>query len=481
MLRAHFLPIDWLIPGLYLLFLLVAGFWPRKQDTETYLIADRDLGLPIFVATLVATWYGGVLGVGEFVYTSGVVSWTANSLPYYVMAFVFALFLARRVRQGSTSNYTIADKLEQEYDRKTALLGALATFIYASPSAYVLMAGILLQMLFGWHILPAILAGTFFSLVYVFRGGFLSDVRVNTVQFLLMFTGFAAALYVCLTHFGLHTILARHALPLDALMFLGNPHAGQGAGYVIVWFFIALVTFTDPTFHQRCYAARTPGVAVKGILIAIVCWFIFDVMSTTTGLFARVLLPHLNDATYAYPELAERIMPPGLKGLFYTGMLAPVMASLVSYTFVSALTVGRDFIWRMKNEPNSDSVPRYTRWGLVATAILAVIVALLVPSVVEQWYAFGNVFVPAMLLPLIGAYAKDKRLKPSPNFAFAAMLAGGSVALACLLDGWMHGGMDNPAFPLGWQPMYSGLLVCGAIYLAGLLVRTRKTQGTVTD
>ncbi len=468
-MRAHFLPIDWVVPGLYLVFLLGAGFWPRKQDTETYLIADRNLGLPIFVATLVATWYGGVLGVGEFVYTSGVVSWTANSLPYYIMALVFAIFLAKRVRQGSATSYTIADKLELEYDRKTALLGALITFVYASPSAYVLMAGILLKMLFGWHLVPSILVGTFFSLVYVFRGGFLSDVRVNTVQFMLMFTGFAAAVYVCISHFGLQTILAPHALPKDSLNLLGNPHNGQGAGYVIVWFFIALVTFTDPTFHQRCYAARTPGIAVKGILIAIGCWFAFDVMSTTTGLYARVLVPHLTDATFAYPELAEHVMPAGLKGLFYTGMLAPVMASLVSYTFVSALTVGRDFIWRLKSEPNADSVPRYTRWGLAATAIMAVVVALLVPSVVEQWYAFGNVFVPAMLLPLLGAYTKDPRLKPPANFAFASMFAGGTVAMLCLIDGWMHGGMNDPSFPLGWQPMYTGLLACSIIYGIGLV------------
>ncbi len=480
-MRAHFQPIDWLVPGLYLLFLLAAGFWPRKKDAETYLIADRNLGLPIFVATLVATWYGGVLGVGEFVYSSGVVSWTANSLPYYVMALVFAVFLAKRVRQGSTSSYTIADKLELEYDRKTALLGALVTFIYASPSAYVLMAGILLKMLFGWHLVPSILVGTFFSLVYVFRGGFLSDVRVNTVQFLLMFTGFAAALTVCIVHFGLRTILAPHVLPAYSLNLLGNPHAGQGAGYVVVWFFIALVTFTDPTFHQRCYAARTPGVAVKGILIAICCWFVFDIMSTTTGLYARALIPHLVDATYAYPELAERIMPAGLKGLFYTGMLAPVMASLVSYTFVSALTVGRDFIWRLKNDPNADTVPRYTRWGLAATAIMAVGVALLIPSVVEQWYAFGNVFVPAMLCPLLGAYTKDQRLKPPANYAFASMLGGGCTALVCLIDGWMHGGINNPSFPLGWQPMYTGLLVCAVIYTAGLLVPSQVPVEATAD
>jgi hypothetical protein len=44
--------------------------------------------------------------------------------------------------------------------------------------------------------------------------------------------------------------------------------------------------------------------------------------------------------------------------------------------------------------------------------------------------------------------------------------------LSCLLWGWGHGGPDNPNFPLGWQPMYPGLLVAALIYGAGLLVQT---------
>ena len=159
-LRAAFAPIDWGVLGLYLAFLLAVGFWKRKDGgTEEYLIADRNLSLPVFVATLVATFYGGILGVGEFVYTSGVVTWTTNGLPYYVFALLFAVFLARRVRGGAAHVYTIPDKLAEAYDTKTALLGAVFAFVYAAPSTYVLMAGTLLHILFGWPLVPAMLVG----------------------------------------------------------------------------------------------------------------------------------------------------------------------------------------------------------------------------------------------------------------------------------------------------------------------------------
>ena len=465
-LRAAFTALDWGILGLYLLFLLVIGFWPRRETTEDYLIADRGLSLPVFVATLVATWYGGILGVGEFVYSSGLVNWTTNGLPYYVFALLFAVLLARRVRGGAAHIYTIPDKLAEAYDTKTALLGAVFAFIYAAPSAYILMTGTLLHILFGWPLLPAMLVGMAFSVAYVFRGGFLADVRVNTLQFLLMFAGFITVAAVCLTKFGgLAYLTTPGHLPAGYL----KPMGTYDLAFVVVWFFIALVTLTDPGFHQRCYAAKTPRVAALGIGVAVGCWMLFDALSTTTGLFARALLPHLSDPKTAFPALAERVLPPGLKGLFYVGMLAPIMASTVSYTFIAAVTLGRDFVWRLKRDPNASSVPAYTRWGLALTSLLSVTIALLIPSVVKQWYFFGSVFVPGALLPLLGAYAAP-RWRPPPTYAFLSMLLGAGTALSCLLWGWGHGGFDDPHFPLGWQPMYPGLAAAALVYGAGLLL-----------
>src|SRR5207253_11363484 len=106
--------------------------------------------------------------------------------------------------------------------------------------------------------------------------------------------------------------------------------------------------------------------------------------------------------------------------------------------------------WRLQGERDIAAVPGYTRLGLVAASLLAVLIALAIPSVVKQWYAFGNVFVPGMLIPLLGAYAPSPRWKAPARYAFWSMLLGASLALACLLWGWAHGGYDDPHYPLGW-------------------------------
>jgi len=473
-LRASFQLVDWAILALYFVFLLVVGFWKRKESAADYFIAGRALGLPVFVATLVATWYGGILGQGEFVYDNGIVAWTTNGLPYYVFAAVFAVFLARKVRLGAAHLYTIPDKLAAAYDKKTALLGAVFAFLYAAPATYVLMAGTLLHILFGWPLLWAMPAAIVFSVIYVFRGGFLSDVRINVLQFGLMFAGFGTVAWLCWAKLGGLALLEKPGrLPAHHLSLLGD----YDLGYACVWFFIALVTLTDPGFHQRCYAAKTPRVAALGIGFAIGCWMVFDALSTTTGLFARALVPGLTDSVMAYPALAEKVLPAGVKGLFYVGMLAPIMASIVSYTFIAAMTIGRDFLWRLRGDTDDRHLPGYIRFGLGLTSLAAILISLAIPSVVKQWYAFGSVLVPGLLLPLLGAYAPPQ-FRPPANFAFLSMLLGATVTLFWLGWGWGHGGFDAPHFPWNWQPMYPGFLAAAAIYGGGLLLQSNKSVAT---
>src|SRR5512141_1644625 len=60
------------------------------SNTIDYLLAGRSLTTPVFVMTLVSTWYGGILGVGEFSYLYGVSNWVVQGVPYYFFALIFA-------------------------------------------------------------------------------------------------------------------------------------------------------------------------------------------------------------------------------------------------------------------------------------------------------------------------------------------------------------------------------------------------------
>ena len=453
---------DIAIIGAYFAGVLLVGFLSTRRTAGVleYLLAGRSLTTPVFVMTLVSTWYGGVLGVGEFSYRYGISNWITQGVPYYVFAAVFAFVLAKRVR--ATNLVTIPDKLHQSYDRKTAVLGGLLTFVLMTPAPYILELAVLLALVTGWPMLTCIVVGTAATTVYLFFGGFRSDVNTDVFEFFPMFLGFAIILPFAYTRFGGFAFIAQHVPPMHLTW-----NGGNSVQFVIVWFFIALWTLVDPSFHQRCYAAQSGEVARRGILWSIVFWFVFDAMTAAAGLYARAALPHLEQPIMAYPLLAELTLPSVAKGLFYVGMLATVMSTLNTFAFVSATTIGRDVVLRARGTMLAEHEKRSTRWGLLATAALSIVLCATVPSVIQLWYTIGTVIIPGLLIPLFTSYFPG--LTVSPRFAFAAMLGGWCTSLTWLLVGWVQQPGTSQYYPLGIEPMYPGLIVSACVWGVGKL------------
>ncbi len=439
----------------------------KAQSTEDdFLLAGRTLTLPIFVMTLVSTWYGGILGVGEFSYRYGISNWFTQGLPYYLFAAVFAFFLAKKVRE--TNLFTIPDKLEAAFDKKTALLGSVLTFILMLPAPYILMLSVFLQLLFGWSLLTSLIITAVIAISYLYVGGFSSDVDTDVVEFVFMFLGFAVILPYCIHQYGGIDFLKSHLPPLHLTW-----HGGNSWQYIMVWFFIALWTLVDPAFHQRCYAAKSGAVAQKGIIVSILFWFVFDFMTAFAGLYSRAALPHLADPMMAYPMLAEAVLPPIAKGFFYVGMLATIMSTLNTLAFVSAQTLGRDIVGRLKGATSTQTeitshIPdlttassvKLTKIGLIVSFIISVLFGLYMPSVIKMWYTIGTVVIPGLLVPLMSAYFD--RLKIPANYAFSSMLLGWLTSL-----GWMVAGGSGGQYPLSIEPMYPGLIIAVVLWALG--------------
>ena len=297
-------PVAGLVYVLFLLFVVVRLFRGPMSGAADYIVAGRRLTLPAFTATLVSTWYGGILGVGEYTWRHGVSNWLVFGVPYYLFAGVFALWLAGRARRSEV--LTVPDMLERRYGRPAALVGAFVLFVMTAPAAYVLMLGVMVRFATGWPLWIGVVLGTALSIGYVFRGGLRAVVMTDMVQFVLMFLGFMVLVPVCVVKFGGMEFL-RASVPASHFQWDG----GLGAQAVLVWYVIAMATLVEPAFYQRCYAAQTESVARRGIGLAIVFWVLFDLMTTTAGLYARALLPDLADPVQAFPGAWRPACCPG--------------------------------------------------------------------------------------------------------------------------------------------------------------------------
>jgi len=456
--------IDYSLIVLYLVAQMGVGFFRRlgkNSPVAEVILGGRMLTLPAFVASLVSTWYGGILGISEYSYRYGLSNWLVFGVPYYLAAFLFALYLAKKARQSEA--LTIPDRLAFAYGDKTAAVGAIVIFAMTVPTAYVLMLGVMAEQLFGWPYWAGVVLGTLLSGVYLYMGGFKSVVRTDILQFVLMFLGFAVLVIVLVSRYGGLPFLVEH-LPATHLTWNG----GRSGWYVAVWYVIALATLIEPCFFQRCYAAKSEGVARNGIFISIICWAVFDFMTTSCGLYARALLPNLTDPVAAFPVLGAQELPPGLFGLFLLAMLATVMSTVDSYLFIAASTFGNDILRRF-GLIGEDKVTRFTHIGLVVTMVLAIVLALFFRSVIDVWYVFGSIGTPALLVPVFTAFVGKRRL--SPKWALTSIILSGGVALI-----WWTSQYLSPVgeYWFGLQPIFPGL--AASLIIFGL--RSRKVAGS---
>ena len=439
-----------------------------KVGEEEFLLSGRRMTLPAFVATLVSTFYGGILGVGEYGYQFGVSQWFIFGFPYYIFSILFALLLAKKIRNNPA--LTIPDAIRVEYGDGAANLSAIGVFILVSPAPYILMLGLLFQFMFGGHgsvMLYAVLI-SLFSVGYVSTGGFEAVVRTDILQMVLMYGGFIVLLAFSIFHYGSlpqmwHNVPARYR----------DITGGNSIPYVLVWFFIALWTFVAPSFHQRAAAAKTPETARNGILISVCFWMVFDFLTVSCAMYGFLILGHIDKPAMVYPYLADKLLPMGFRGLFYVALLATIMSTLDSYLFIAGLSLGRDLF------PNlfpKDKRVLLTRISVIAAAFLSIALIYFYPSVISLWYVIGSVMIPGLLIPVLGIYLPIFRLRKPYIVPLMALSTG--ISLIWLVLGTIHSKGTYSESYLGIEPFYPGTILSVIFWLIG---RDREANQSVFE
>ena len=341
---------DW---GIFLLTVLltllaaVYGVYVKKSNTinhkkdninsswAEYILMGRRLTLPLFVATLVATWYGDILGVTQIAFQYGIYTFLTQGIFWYISYLLFAIFLARYIRRMQILSFPeLFSKLVGAGPGK---FSAILIFIKTLPVTYAIGIGIFLKTLFPISFPIAVSIGLIFVFIYSLFGGLRAIVFSDLVQAICMYLGIISVVIISFLKFGGINYLVLHCPP-SHLKFYGSFSVLD----TFVWFFIAIsTTFLNPTFYQRCLSAQTDRVAIRGIFVSIFCWIVFDICTTLIGLYARAYLPSvepLNASLY----YCLYILPHGLKGLFLGAVLATILSTLDSFLFISSTTLMYD-------------------------------------------------------------------------------------------------------------------------------------------
>lgn len=392
------------------------------SESESFMdlmLLGRKLTLPMFVATLVATWYGGIFGVSKIAFEYGIFNFVTQGFFWYVTYLIFALFLLKKISQFQA--VTLPDLVGQIFGPKSSKLAAIMNIINLVPIVYTISLGLLIDMIFQTGTSFGMIIGIAFVFSYSFFGGFRAVVFSDIFQFFVMISSVVLVFVLSISSFGTEVLL-----DLPDRYF--HPLGGFSLFETLAWGLIALSTLVDPNFYQRCFAAESFATAKKGIIVSTLVWILFDLSLTFGAIYARALIPEA-DSNFAYFYYALQLLPDGMRGFFLAGITATILSTLDSYIFLAGSTLAYDLV--PKRFQGKIIIHHF---GIVLITLVSIGMAFLFEGNIKAiWKSLGSLSSCAILLPvLFGLVFKGKL---SDNGFLLSSFSGGFGVIYWRLSG----------------------------------------------
>ena len=304
----------------------------NEKSVVDYLLFGRKLTLPLFVTTLVSTWYGDIFGITQIAFKRGINTIAIYGLGFYLAGIFFMLFFVEKARKMNV--FTLPEIIQKKYGKAAHKLVSLMILVKALPIAYLIGIGLLIQKIFGWDLYYSMMVGLVFVVAYIGARGFSGIIYSDAIQFILMYASVIMVVVFSYFKYGGYDFLD---INLDESYFSIN--GKEVLSGLFVWFFISIITtFMSPVFYQRCFAAKDTKVAKRGIFISVIFWMICDFCTVTGSMYASAVLPN-SMPHEAYFNYALSILPIGLKGVFLAGIAATILSTLDSFLFICSNTL----------------------------------------------------------------------------------------------------------------------------------------------
>jgi solute:Na+ symporter, SSS family len=359
---------DWLIVIGYLAGSVTLGLLGKRflGDVSHYLVAGRELGLYVGIATLAATEIGTITFMynAELGYRFGFASFAAALISGAVMIFVGRTgFIIHRFRELKLM--TVPEFFEVRYSRGLRLVtgilvalggilnmgvflkieGEFLTFVSGIPARYLVAVMTVILLL---------------ELVYTVLGGMVSVVITDFLQYaLLSIATILVTIYA--VHFaGWGNMIRKVTMTMGVAGF--SPIASPKFGWtfliwqVLLWF--SVVTCWQTT-AMRIFSTRSPEISKRvmtwtgfiflgrgmlPMLWGIAALTLFGTGPLNTGLPLPILHGHTMAPIDAMPTMLAQILGPGIRGIVVAGMLAATMSVNSSYLLGWSAVISQDVV-----------------------------------------------------------------------------------------------------------------------------------------
>jgi len=417
----EWLKVHWLACLLLLVYtaILIRNAWIGRQAStgmDAYYVGNRSMGgIAIgisFYATFAST--NSYIGHAGKSYAYGL-PWVSFALALVAFTYISWRFIAPKLR-AFAANFdalTLPDYLgarfcgEDDHDRQPLRLASAVIIIFSSLLYLVAIfkgAGHLFQQFLNIPYESAVLLTLVIVVIYTSVGGFISVVRTDVMQGILMVIG-AVLLFYFVTEAagGVGAIGKLASQPDKSYLFEWN--GGISFAFLIgLSLSGALKLIVDPRQLSRFYALKDDEEAKRGIWIAMIGLLLVQLSIFPIGLYSHFLLEDVTDTDLIVPTLlnAPEIFPIWAADFLTVAIVAAAMSSMDSVLLVAASTSFKNLIRPL--HPTKAELG-WTRSLVMVIAVLAAALALNPPGdIVEITIFSGSLyavcFLPAVVLGL---------------------------------------------------------------------------------
>ena len=427
--------LDWLVILAYLAVMLYIGYHSMKtvKTDEDFVLAGRNVGNIYIILSLFASFTGlsGLFGTPQYVYEYGIAGWwwwATFPIGVFIMGMTMAKLLRRRM------HVTLPDVVDVNHSSKAVRVAAslVTVWNYLAWTAGQ-VAGIVLVITTFTDLngTAAVIVAYIIIVLFTLLGGFRAVVYTDSLQAVLFLVVLGLVIpAVLLLHYDVPEALAQ-TTSIDGFYKL---FGSVPAGTMITWWLLAPAGFIDNMALQRVFAAMDEKSAKGNITAAFLLMIIFGLILMFIGIMARFILPAGSDPASAMLNLSQLVLPKGMLGLLVAAFAGVAVSTASSTLLVCSSTLEQDVYSVLRNtgkeKPASSLL--VNRLFVVLVGLIALVLALKVPSVTQILMYGYSVYVPGLLLPVI---AGSFHWKLSDRAMLLTIVSGVLTAVILILMG----------------------------------------------
>ncbi len=448
---------------IYFLLMIGVGVYAaaRNRKTSDYLVAGRNLNVPMTALTMAAVQ----IGVG-IVLSGATNGYNLGMWPgiYYSIGCGGGLILAgvlacKKLR--AKESYVPLDFFAQRYGDSRGI--RFWAWLSNVPSllgifiAQMLACGSILSG-FGVPFNVGVIITAVVILIYCTIGGMWGVVLTDVVQTTIIMIGIpiltiATALKYTADGGSMAAVFNTPFLPDGMLTrFI----------YLVLPFFLSISMSYDA--YSRIQSAKDVKTAQKGCIYGGIIVIIIGSMCSAIGVMAARLFPGVEDGIFTITTI--NVLPPFLAGIVIAAILSAAMSSANCVILSLGSSFARDLYNKVLHPEveDMDSLPKsklISQATVLIGSIVGIIFAFKMTDILDAMIIFNYPYMGSLLIPLLGGLLWEKATRKG---AFAAAIAGGIVGVISFLIG-------IPVGPLsGLMNTDLSLLIAYAVSLVFLVV-----------